>query len=257
MTHWISRVWVLMPWYCSSTSGRLKRHAKGIRHVSCTRTDELSLTNYTSCIPLSDILCLNVGNKQFGLYVTTNCKTDFKWLIHCSDAFGKNAHLSCGLLVHIKIIFVYFCLLCHLWFKYLSLETCDLWGMFLFLPIRQLIMWPCKRTPNTGVKWYFKMWCSYHLPSYSQGKADFMGRTFAKPVVKMADEHYGPPRFPPQLEYYQIYRGNCCAGELLAAFELLQVTRINEMDPFRTSARQRFLVSPVRLDRMERLTFLL
>uniref|UniRef100_H3C510 Otoferlin n=1 Tax=Tetraodon nigroviridis TaxID=99883 RepID=H3C510_TETNG len=55
------------------------------------------------------------------------------------------------------------------------------------------------------------------------GKADFMGRTFAKPVVKMADEHYGPPRFPPQLEYYQIYRGNCCAGELLAAFELLQI----------------------------------
>lgn len=56
-----------------------------------------------------------------------------------------------------------------------------------------------------------------------QGKADFMGRTFAKPTVKMADEHYGPPRFPPQLEYYQIYRGNCAAGEMLAAFELLQV----------------------------------
>uniref|UniRef100_A0A3Q3K9H7 Otoferlin n=1 Tax=Monopterus albus TaxID=43700 RepID=A0A3Q3K9H7_MONAL len=55
------------------------------------------------------------------------------------------------------------------------------------------------------------------------GKADFMGRTFAKPVVKMADEHYGPPRFPPQLEYYQVYRGNCTGGELLAAFELLQI----------------------------------
>ncbi|XP_026858261.2 otoferlin isoform X1 [Electrophorus electricus] len=55
------------------------------------------------------------------------------------------------------------------------------------------------------------------------GKADFMGRTFAKPVTKMFDEHYGPPRFPPQLEYYQIFRGNCTAGELLAAFELLQI----------------------------------
>uniref|UniRef100_A0A3P8YY06 Otoferlin n=1 Tax=Esox lucius TaxID=8010 RepID=A0A3P8YY06_ESOLU len=55
------------------------------------------------------------------------------------------------------------------------------------------------------------------------GKAEFMGRTFAKPITKMADEHYGPPRFPPQLEYYQIYRGNCAAGELLAAFELLQI----------------------------------
>lgn len=56
-----------------------------------------------------------------------------------------------------------------------------------------------------------------------QGKTDFMGRTFAKPLVKMADEAYCPPRFPPQLEYYQIYRGNATAGDLLAAFELLQV----------------------------------
>uniref|UniRef100_M3ZM87 Otoferlin a n=1 Tax=Xiphophorus maculatus TaxID=8083 RepID=M3ZM87_XIPMA len=55
------------------------------------------------------------------------------------------------------------------------------------------------------------------------GKAEFIGRTFAKPTIKMCDEPYGPPRFPPQLEYYQIYRGNSIAGELLAAFELLQV----------------------------------
>ncbi|XP_021017352.1 otoferlin isoform X2 [Mus caroli] len=57
----------------------------------------------------------------------------------------------------------------------------------------------------------------------SMGKADFMGRTFAKPLVKMADEAYCPPRFPPQLEYYQIYRGSATAGDLLAAFELLQI----------------------------------
>ncbi|XP_030626208.1 otoferlin isoform X1 [Chanos chanos] len=55
------------------------------------------------------------------------------------------------------------------------------------------------------------------------GKAEFIGRTFAKPLTKMTGEHYSPPRFPPQLEYYQIYRGNCTAGELLAAFELLQI----------------------------------
>uniref|UniRef100_A0A672P188 C2 domain-containing protein n=1 Tax=Sinocyclocheilus grahami TaxID=75366 RepID=A0A672P188_SINGR len=55
------------------------------------------------------------------------------------------------------------------------------------------------------------------------GKAEFIGRTFAKPLTKMVDEHYGPPRFPPQLEYYQIFRGNCAAGDLLAAFELLQI----------------------------------
>ncbi|XP_046692786.1 otoferlin isoform X3 [Silurus meridionalis] len=55
------------------------------------------------------------------------------------------------------------------------------------------------------------------------GKAEFIGRSFAKPITKMVDEHYGPPRFPPQLEYYQIFRGNSTAGELLAAFELLQL----------------------------------
>ncbi|XP_077442849.1 otoferlin isoform X12 [Stigmatopora argus] len=55
------------------------------------------------------------------------------------------------------------------------------------------------------------------------GKAEFIGRTFAKPTIKMCDEVYGPSRFPPQLEYFQIYRGNCTAGELLAAFELLQI----------------------------------
>ncbi|XP_075125442.1 otoferlin isoform X6 [Leptodactylus fuscus] len=62
------------------------------------------------------------------------------------------------------------------------------------------------------------------------GKADFMGRTFAKPVVKMADEKYCPPRFPPQLEYYQIYRGNSTAGDLLAAFELLQIGPAGKSD---------------------------
>uniref|UniRef100_A0AAY4BAI6 Otoferlin n=1 Tax=Denticeps clupeoides TaxID=299321 RepID=A0AAY4BAI6_9TELE len=55
------------------------------------------------------------------------------------------------------------------------------------------------------------------------GKAEYIGRTFAKPITKMIDEHYGPPRFPPQLEYYQVYRGSSLAGDLLAAFELLQV----------------------------------
>uniref|UniRef100_A0A7N8Y6B1 Otoferlin n=1 Tax=Mastacembelus armatus TaxID=205130 RepID=A0A7N8Y6B1_9TELE len=62
------------------------------------------------------------------------------------------------------------------------------------------------------------------------GKAEYIGRTFAKPTIKMCDEPYGPPRFPPQLEYYQIYRGNCTAGELLAAFELLQIGQGGKAD---------------------------
>lgn len=108
---------------------------------------------------------------------------------------------------------------------------------------------------NVDIRWPL---CELHLPhpclipapchlivpiacchNVAQGKAEFIGRTFAKPSVKMCDEHYGPPRFPPQLEYYQIYRGNTTAGELLAAFELLQVTyartqRLTVADAFST-----------------------
>ncbi|KAK3090409.1 hypothetical protein FSP39_011632 [Pinctada imbricata] len=54
------------------------------------------------------------------------------------------------------------------------------------------------------------------------GKSEFIGRALGKPVVKMKDEAYTSPRFPPQLEWWDIYRGPDKAGELLACFELLQ-----------------------------------
>lgn len=41
----------------------------------------------------------------------------------------------------------------------------------------------------------------------------------------MACEPYEKPFFPPALEWFQIFRGEEKAGELLAAFELLQVGR--------------------------------
>lgn len=44
----------------------------------------------------------------------------------------------------------------------------------------------------------------------------------------MACEPYEKPFFPPALEWFQIFRGEEKAGELLAAFELLQVSRFNE-----------------------------
>ncbi|KAK2155008.1 hypothetical protein LSH36_251g03028 [Paralvinella palmiformis] len=55
------------------------------------------------------------------------------------------------------------------------------------------------------------------------GKAEFIGRALAKPTVKKSDEKYERPNFPPQLEWSDICRGPDRAGELLAAFELLQV----------------------------------
>ena len=56
-----------------------------------------------------------------------------------------------------------------------------------------------------------------------KGKAEFIGRALARPIVKASDERYEKPNFPPSLEWFDVYRGTDKAGELLAAFELLQV----------------------------------
>lgn len=58
----------------------------------------------------------------------------------------------------------------------------------------------------------------------SQGKSEFIGRTVAKPHVKLAEEPYTKPYFPPSLEWYELTHGPDHAGELLATFELLHVS---------------------------------
>nr|CAB3264595.1 otoferlin [Phallusia mammillata] len=55
------------------------------------------------------------------------------------------------------------------------------------------------------------------------GKDEYIGRTIAKPLVKMSGERYEAPRFPPKLDWYQVYRGVTKAGEIMASFELLQI----------------------------------
>uniref|UniRef100_A0AAR5QCF9 C2 domain-containing protein n=2 Tax=Dendroctonus ponderosae TaxID=77166 RepID=A0AAR5QCF9_DENPD len=55
------------------------------------------------------------------------------------------------------------------------------------------------------------------------GKSEFIGRAIAKPHVKLRDEQYKKPTFPPSLEWFTITRGPDHAGELLAAFELLEI----------------------------------
>ncbi|GFS11456.1 otoferlin [Elysia marginata] len=55
------------------------------------------------------------------------------------------------------------------------------------------------------------------------GKSEFIGRALCKPVVKLSSEGYNPPKFPPRLQWWDIYRGPDRAGELLATFELLQL----------------------------------
>lgn len=58
---------------------------------------------------------------------------------------------------------------------------------------------------------------------FFKGSEEFIGRALAKPVVKLAEEIYEKPFFPPVLQWFPIYRGEMRAGELLGAFELLQV----------------------------------
>ncbi|XP_047135991.1 otoferlin isoform X1 [Hydra vulgaris] len=55
------------------------------------------------------------------------------------------------------------------------------------------------------------------------GDSEFIGRALSRPLVKLAHEKYEKPLFPPALEWFEIMRGEERAGELLAAFELLQV----------------------------------
>ncbi|XP_061500462.1 otoferlin [Anopheles gambiae] len=50
------------------------------------------------------------------------------------------------------------------------------------------------------------------------GKSDFIGRAIARPRVKLREHHYSTP----VLEWFEITRGLDGAGELLAAFEMLE-----------------------------------
>ena len=52
---------------------------------------------------------------------------------------------------------------------------------------------------------------------------EFIGRSLAMPVVKLLSQPYAKPFFPPVLQWFPIWRGDDKAGDLLAAFELLQV----------------------------------
>ncbi|XP_076264991.1 otoferlin-like isoform X1 [Rhynchophorus ferrugineus] len=60
------------------------------------------------------------------------------------------------------------------------------------------------------------------------GKSEFIGRALAKPHVKLREEPYTKPKFPPSLEWFTITRGADHAGELLAVFELLEIPCEND-----------------------------
>ncbi|XP_051887398.1 fer-1-like protein 4 isoform X2 [Pristis pectinata] len=51
------------------------------------------------------------------------------------------------------------------------------------------------------------------------GSPEFLGRAFAVPKIKLQDEQYEKP----SLEFHDIYKGQTRGGELLAAFELIEL----------------------------------
>lgn len=51
------------------------------------------------------------------------------------------------------------------------------------------------------------------------GKSEFIGRTIAKPRIKLKENTY----VTPALEWFDIHRGLDNAGELLAAFEMIEI----------------------------------
>lgn len=56
-----------------------------------------------------------------------------------------------------------------------------------------------------------------------QGIKEFCGRCTAIPLVKLAEETYSPPDFPPKLGWYKFKSQRDFSGSVLAAFELIEV----------------------------------
>ncbi|NXT00759.1 FR1L6 protein, partial [Jacana jacana] len=53
------------------------------------------------------------------------------------------------------------------------------------------------------------------------GKAEYIGSTVAAPVVRLAGENYEPPK----LSYHPVHCGSLSGGDLLATFELLEISQ--------------------------------
>ncbi|XP_070604365.1 fer-1-like protein 6 isoform X2 [Erythrolamprus reginae] len=54
------------------------------------------------------------------------------------------------------------------------------------------------------------------------GKSEYIGSTVAAPVTRLVEDKYEPPK----LSYHPLYCGSLSGGDLLAAFELLQVSEL-------------------------------
>ncbi|XP_076648742.1 otoferlin [Halictus rubicundus] len=62
------------------------------------------------------------------------------------------------------------------------------------------------------------------------GIKEFCGRCTAIPLVKLAEETYSPPDFPPKLEWYKFKSQRDSSSSVLAAFELIEVVEDETTD---------------------------
>ncbi|XP_078046839.1 otoferlin [Augochlora pura] len=70
------------------------------------------------------------------------------------------------------------------------------------------------------------------------GIKEFCGRCTAIPLVKLAEETYSPPDFPPKLEWYKFKSQRDSTGSVLAAFELIEVGEDEATDEPISGAKQ-------------------
>ncbi|XP_059501966.1 fer-1-like protein 6 isoform X2 [Stegostoma tigrinum] len=77
------------------------------------------------------------------------------------------------------------------------------------------------------------------------GKADYIGSTVVVPVVRLGRQDY----VPPELRYHPMYSGSVPAGELLAAFELLQIpdSGVEDLPPIDELDGNQILPVPVNI----------
>lgn len=57
-----------------------------------------------------------------------------------------------------------------------------------------------------------------------QGSKEYCGRCIATPVVKLKDETYSHPEFPPTLTWHKLETQRDFQGSVLAVFELIEVS---------------------------------
>ncbi|GCC25918.1 hypothetical protein chiPu_0004330 [Chiloscyllium punctatum] len=79
----------------------------------------------------------------------------------------------------------------------------------------------------------------------TKGKAEYIGSTMAVPVVRLAGQDY----VPPELQYHPMYCGSVPAGELLVAFELLQIpdSGVEDLPPIDEPDGNQILPVPVNI----------